>query len=214
MCYLNRATSQMSLYKPTASSIDESVAPLVQFFELVHIGDTIAQMVQVYYDRELASYVDRNDFLSPVVREKKKFDNTLDESVAAGLNAGVHILMSQAEFTLNTMQDPRDFTPDEGDDAGSNGTGASGSRRGSAPAMQRVSSSSSGTSASGRRRSSAVLNMEGPTQAAQAVVECLKSHCDMLRGSTDKAILEVFHQEVGLRLHGLVYLSSRLQKSC
>lgn len=31
----------------------ERVAPLVQFFELVHIGDTIQSMVQVYFDKEL-----------------------------------------------------------------------------------------------------------------------------------------------------------------
>jgi hypothetical protein len=43
----------MGLYKPSDHAVDESVAPLVQFFELVHIGDTILQMVQVYYDREM-----------------------------------------------------------------------------------------------------------------------------------------------------------------
>jgi recyclin-1 len=30
-----------------------SVAPLVQFFELVHIGDMIQSIVQVYFDKEL-----------------------------------------------------------------------------------------------------------------------------------------------------------------
>lgn len=48
-----RATDQMGSYKPADHAVDESVAPLVQFFELVHIGDTILQMVQVYYDREM-----------------------------------------------------------------------------------------------------------------------------------------------------------------
>ena len=31
----------------------QRVAPLVQFFELVHVGDTIQSMVQVYFDKEL-----------------------------------------------------------------------------------------------------------------------------------------------------------------
>jgi recyclin-1 len=31
------------------------VAPLVGFFELVHVGDTIASMVDVYYDKEIVS---------------------------------------------------------------------------------------------------------------------------------------------------------------
>jgi recyclin-1 len=48
----------MSTYKPADHAVDESVAPLVQFFELVHIGDTIAQMVQVYYDREMVRRVE------------------------------------------------------------------------------------------------------------------------------------------------------------
>jgi len=35
------------------------------------------------------------DFLNPVVREKKRFENVLDDSVAKGLNAGIEVLMSQ-----------------------------------------------------------------------------------------------------------------------
>jgi recyclin-1 len=114
------------------------------------------------------------------VREKKRFENALDESVASGLNAGLQILMTQAEYILSTRQDPRDFSPEllAGDDGSG---GAAGSRKGSM---------------------SMLVDIEGPTKAAEAVVDCLRSHCDMLKGSTDKAILEVFHQEVGLRLHG------------
>jgi recyclin-1 len=37
--------------KPAIAST--SVAPLVQFFELVHIGDMIQSIVQVYFDKEL-----------------------------------------------------------------------------------------------------------------------------------------------------------------
>jgi len=97
--------------------------------------------------------------------------------------------MTQAEYILQTQQDPRDFCPDlAGDDLHS-------SRRGSAVS---VNSSNGGIGGGGM----GIVDIEGPTKAAKAVVECLRSHCDMLKGSTDKAILEVFHQEVGLRLHG------------
>jgi recyclin-1 len=164
----------MGQYKPADHPVDESVAPLVQFFELVHIGDTILQMVQVYFDKEMKSYVDKNDFLSTIVREKKKFENNLDESVASGLNAGVNILMSQAEYILHSKQEPYDFCPELSKD-GNN---------------------------SQNNSKALVIDIEGPTKAAEAVVDCLRSHCQMLKGSTDKAILEVFHQEVGLRLHG------------
>ena len=110
-----------------------------------------------------------------VVREKKRFENTLDDAVAAGLNSGVSILMEQAEHILRTQQDIRDFAPEL---------------------------PSAGSLTNGHKAEFDVTDIEGPSAAAQAVVECLRSHCDMLKGSTDKAILDVFHQEVGLRLHG------------
>ena len=43
----------MKEYKPAEHAETSNVAPLVQFFELVHIGDTIQSMVQVYFDKEL-----------------------------------------------------------------------------------------------------------------------------------------------------------------
>lgn len=42
-----------------------------------------------------AQHIDKTDFLNAVVREKKRFENTLDDSVAAGLNAGTEVLMNQ-----------------------------------------------------------------------------------------------------------------------
>lgn len=50
-----RAIEQMGTYKPEKGDDATSVAPLLQFFELVHIGDTIQSMVQVYFDKELVS---------------------------------------------------------------------------------------------------------------------------------------------------------------
>lgn len=88
-----RATRQMSTYKPDEATT--SVAPLLQFFELVHVGDTIQSMMQVYFDKDLAKYVDKTDFLNAVMREKKRFESVLDDAVAAGLNAGIEVLMNQ-----------------------------------------------------------------------------------------------------------------------
>jgi len=45
----------MSAYKPAEHEETTSVAPLLQFLELVHIGDTFQSMVQVYFDKELVS---------------------------------------------------------------------------------------------------------------------------------------------------------------
>ena len=48
-----RATERMSSYKPAEHEGTRSVAPLLQFFELVHIGDTIQSMMQVFFDKEM-----------------------------------------------------------------------------------------------------------------------------------------------------------------
>jgi len=54
----DKAKRQMETYRPEEHDADDEgagggVAPLVQFFELVHIGDTIQQMVDVYFDKEM-----------------------------------------------------------------------------------------------------------------------------------------------------------------
>ncbi|KAF7365418.1 hypothetical protein MVEN_00414500 [Mycena venus] len=143
------ATEQMTSYKPEEHQETTSVAPLLQFFELVHIGDTIQSMVQVFFDKELAPHIDRTDFLNAVVREKKRFENALDDSVAAGLNAGTEVLMNQ----------PREYYPPE----------------------------------------DAELDL-GPTKGCTEAIKCLEMHCKLLKGSTSKEVLEVFYQEVGIRL--------------
>jgi len=56
--YILRAVEKLHTFKPDEhQESGERVAPLVQFFELVHIGDTIQSMVQVYFDRELVRMV-------------------------------------------------------------------------------------------------------------------------------------------------------------
>ncbi len=42
-----------------------------------------------------APHIDRTDFLNGAMREKKRFENTLDDSVAGGLNTGTDLLMKQ-----------------------------------------------------------------------------------------------------------------------
>lgn len=92
----------MLTYKPAEHEETSSVAPLLQFFELVHVGDTIQSMTQVYFDKEVAQYVDKTDFLNPVMREKKRFESVLDDAVAAGLNAGIEVLMQQVSEAVSS----------------------------------------------------------------------------------------------------------------
>ncbi|KAG1767604.1 exocyst complex component Sec10-like protein [Suillus placidus] len=153
------ATERMNSYKPAEHEETASVAPLLQFFELVHIGDTIQSMVQVFFDKKLAPYIDKTDFLNVVVREKKRFENTLDDCVAAGLNAGTQVLMNQVEHIILTLTKPREYYPPE----------------------------------------DAPLEL-GSTQGCTEAIRCLDMHCKLLKGSTSKEVLEVFYQEVGIRL--------------
>jgi recyclin-1 len=91
----------MSSYKPAEHEGTKSVTPLLQFFELVHVGDTIQSMAQVYFDQEMTKYVDKTDFLNSVMREKKRFESVLDDAVAAGLNAGIEVLMNQVSHLID-----------------------------------------------------------------------------------------------------------------
>merc|ERR1711964_829803 len=76
-------------------------------------GDLISQMIDVFYEQQLAAtkLADRNDFLDPAVKAKKKFEQMLDERVAAGLNKGIDVLMDEVEYLHGTMQQPTDYNP-------------------------------------------------------------------------------------------------------
>ncbi len=39
-----------------------------------------------------------------------------------------------------------------------------------------------------------------PTKGCVEAIGCLEKHCKLLKGSTNKEVLEVFYQEVGIRL--------------
>lgn len=164
----DQAVDHLSNYNPreTSDHSESGVTPLVTFLELVNVGDLIQQMLDVFYEQELIAtkLTDRNDFLDPVVKEKKRFEQMLDERVAAGLNKGIEVLMTEVEYVCATTQAPQDFNPNASSNAASE-----------------------------------VMDI-GPSQTAKRVVEIVSSHTKMLVGSTDKNMLDVFNQEVGLRL--------------
>ncbi|KAL4907410.1 hypothetical protein BDW74DRAFT_166816 [Aspergillus multicolor] len=164
----NKAVDHLSDYRPReqADRDQSGVEPLVTFLELVNVGDLILQMIDVFYEQEMigSNLTDRNDFLDPAVKEKKKFEQNLDERVAAGLNKGIDVLMEEVDYILATRQLATDFNP--------------------------------GVSTDPHRKTMDV----SVTEAAAAVVDVVSSHTQMLVGSTDKSTLDVFNQEVGLRL--------------
>ncbi|CAG8551608.1 2625_t:CDS:10, partial [Diversispora eburnea] len=140
------AIKHLGDHKSDSETSSQSLAPFVEFFELVHIADLIQQMVQVYYDEEM---------------EKKAFEKILDESVASGLNKGIQVLIDHVEYILATVQRPEDFRPPI----------------------------------------DVPLDLK-PTKACVEAVECLSTHVKLVIGCSDKQTLDVFLQEIGLRLFG------------
>ena len=150
---------EIASHDPTKTGVQ----PLTTFLELVNIADLIQQMLDVFYEQELIGppvSLDRTDFLSPAAKEKKKFEQMLDERVAAGLSKGIDVLMDEVEYICATTQSPTDYNvPDTGQ-----------------------------------------ITDVGITDTAKQVIALVSGHTKMLQGSTDKALLDVFNSEVGLRL--------------
>ncbi|KAM0721707.1 hypothetical protein Q7P37_002632 [Cladosporium fusiforme] len=161
---------------PNSDSAEATgVEPLVTFLELVNVGDLIQQMVDVFYSQEMVAtkLTDRDDFLDPAVKEKKRFEQMLDERVAAGLNKGIDVLMDEVEYICATTQLPTDFNPS--------------------------------AASSSNKNNPTVPDLDiGPTATAKQVIDTISGHTSMLIGSTDKTMLDVFMQEVGLRLFTLL----------
>ncbi|OAX82913.1 hypothetical protein ACJ72_02738 [Emergomyces africanus] len=178
----DKAVDHLSQYRPRHEERGEQrdskgVEPLVTFLELVNVGDLILQMMDVFYEQELvaAKLTDRSDFLDPAVKEKKKFEQLLDERVAAGLNKGIDVLMEEVDYLLVTKQTATDFNPEVD------------------------------------LLAQTTVDI-GPSDAAKAVVDVILSHTRMLVGSTDKSTLEVFNQEIGLRLFASLCKHLKLQQ--
>ncbi|KAK3680702.1 exocyst complex component Sec10-like protein [Podospora appendiculata] len=200
----DKAVTHLSQYNARAVEASQhdkgGVAPLVTFIELVNVGDLISQMIDVFYEQQLAGpkIADRNDFLDPAGLAKKKFEQMLDESVAAGLNKGIDVLMDEVEYICATTQLPTDYNP-AGPDQQQLGPG--------------TSSSSSTTPAEKAANAAAFVDMDiGPTHTAKRVRDLVASHTSMLVGSTDKSMLDVFNGEVGLRLFAAVCKNLKRQR--
>lgn len=181
----DKAVAHLSQYNPReVSQHERGVAPLVTFIELVNVGDLISQMIDVFYEQQLAGprIADRNDFLDPAGLAKKKFEQMLDESVAAGLNKGIDVLMDEVEYLCATTQLPTDYNP---------------SAVTSDPTTSEKPSPPPAPPPPG-------LDDIGPTPTARRIRDLVESHTKMLVGSTDKSMLDVFNGEVGLRLFAAV----------
>ncbi|KAM4055920.1 exocyst complex component sec10 domain-containing protein [Hirsutella rhossiliensis] len=180
------AVGHLSHYNPrdVSNHDQKGVAPLVTFIELVNVGDLISQMIDVFYEQQLVGpkVADKNDFLDPAGLAKKKFEQMLDESVAAGLNKGIDVLMDEVEYLHGTTQLPTDYNPP------------------ATATMATASTTSLGEKATAAAAAPSSEPDIGPTATARRIVELVSQHTGMLVGTTDKAMLDVFNGEVGQRL--------------
>ncbi|CAI4034235.1 hypothetical protein SMKI_10G0180 [Saccharomyces mikatae IFO 1815] len=105
---------QIEIKFDSLSPANTQVEPLVQFTELINIGDIILQMISIFYKNELIpkKIIDKNkDFLNDVIQLKKNFETSIDDFVAEGLNIGINKLMDEVSFVFKTMQLPDDYNP-------------------------------------------------------------------------------------------------------
>jgi recyclin-1 len=54
-------------------------------------------------------WIDEQDFLSDIIIEKKAFERLLDDSVAAGMDKAIQVLINQCEFLLISGHSLHDF---------------------------------------------------------------------------------------------------------
>ncbi|KAJ3163213.1 F-box protein: endocytic membrane traffic, recycling ReCYcling 1 [Geranomyces michiganensis] len=110
------AIARLSTAKLSDAQDEKAVSPdSLQFFELVHIADLIQQMVEVYYQEDVKSWIDESDFLADIVVDKKAFERLLDDCVASGMDKAIQVLVNQVDYILLVEQKKEDYNPLEKD---------------------------------------------------------------------------------------------------
>lgn len=181
----DKAIEHLSAYNPRNTSPENNpnnhagpvVAPLTTFLELVNVGDLIQQMLDVFFEQEIIAMgiTRRDDFISAPVKEKRKFESMLDERVASGLGKGIDVLMDEVEYLCATEQLPTDFNP--------------------------ITQVFDAETANKRTSIFGVGDIDvSPTTPCLHIIDIISKHVGMLQGSTDKALIDVFVQEVAQRL--------------
>lgn len=173
------ALKRLRTYKPTEfrETNDHTLDPIVNFIELVNVGDLIQQMISLFYREELINtnivvqrHKVKRDFLMANKCEKtmRKFETLLDNYVADGLNISIDVLMSEISFGVMTEVSETNFNITEAD------------------LIQKR------------------ITLGEPSKIGRRVLLILESHVNLLTGSIDKAIVDVFQQEIGERFVGIL----------
>lgn len=167
-----KAVGHLSRYNPReVSEHHHEVAPLVTFLELVNVGDLIGQMIDVFYEQQLVSTsLTDRNDFMDSAGKEKK---KFEQMLDAAVAAGLG-------KGIDVLMDEVEYV------CGS---------------IQAPTDYNPPPAPSVSAKSPITPGFEvGPTPAATRIVDLVSTHTAMLRGSTDKTTLDIFNQEVGLRL--------------
>ncbi|KAJ9059896.1 F-box protein: endocytic membrane traffic, recycling ReCYcling 1, variant 3 [Entomophthora muscae] len=89
----------------------ELVGPVTSFFQMIKAVDSIQGSLEKHYYQELRHFVDPDDFLDTCNIAKKRFETSIDEMVASGLDLSIQTLMHHVHSLLQHYQTAADFKP-------------------------------------------------------------------------------------------------------
>ncbi|EDO18978.1 hypothetical protein Kpol_2002p49 [Vanderwaltozyma polyspora DSM 70294] len=93
------------------SDLNNKINPLLEFLQLISIGDLVLQMVSILYKKEIRdkSFVKQEeDFLNSTVHCKKNLELMVDDFVGEGLNIGLGNIMKEVRRIL-LDEEQRDY---------------------------------------------------------------------------------------------------------
>ncbi|KAJ1920826.1 F-box protein: endocytic membrane traffic, recycling ReCYcling 1 [Mycoemilia scoparia] len=85
----------------------------LRFFELVHMADLVTQMIEIYYKKEMAPFIQETDFLNICNQEKRALERMLDDNVALGMDCIIEIIIRRIQQVLKSEQAEYDYNPSD-----------------------------------------------------------------------------------------------------
>lgn len=190
----SEALQRLRNYKPSNDN-SATLEPVNNFIELVDVGDLILQMINVFYNHELiqkniipAKNQYSRDFLrmNNVEKSIKLMESTLDTYVANGLDVSIDIIVGEIRLKIEESVGSLFINTKPPKSSSSVGT--------------LVSVENDVKVYDYKLIEELPLNQGKKSDWCETFVTILESHFNLLQDSIDKAILDVFKQELGDRL--------------
>ncbi|KAJ1680202.1 F-box protein: endocytic membrane traffic, recycling ReCYcling 1 [Spiromyces aspiralis] len=85
----------------------------LRFFEMVHIADLVVQMIEIYFKKDMTDFVSETDFLNSCIQEMRALERMVDDSVAAGMDIIIEVIIRQIQHILQEGQSASDYNPSD-----------------------------------------------------------------------------------------------------